>query len=359
MPFTNQGRRLSALRPGAVVAMVIVSAACAVTPQQREAKHIRNGKKYLAAKEYKKAAIEFKVASQNVPKDGEPLYQLGMTYLSAGAPQLALDAFQKAMTADPKHVAARYQVALFQVGTNHREQLIAAEQVLKNYLAAHPGDAVSAGALALAEAKLGNNEDAMKLLSTVGAQDAAHLRAASAVIALYTAKGDLRTAKEIALEISSQFPDSPGAAILRAQVSLAAQDAADADAEISRALALQEDFEPALELRLRRDLALRDQPGAEQTTQKLAKLPDRRTWSLYARMLFAERKYGEGAAEYDRVLKEHSGDLLSNSGRTSSLTVEIRDWTILSTAPCGHGSVELPSRDQRERCNHSNTFKEG
>jgi Flp pilus assembly protein TadD len=82
----------------------------------------------------------------------------------------------------------------------------------------------------------------------------------------------------------------------------------DADAQISRALTLQGDFEPALELRLRRELVLHDQPGAEQTTQELAKLPDKRRWSLYARMLFAERKYDEGAAEYERVLKEHGDD---------------------------------------------------
>lgn len=292
----------------ALVVMLLLSTACAVTPQQREAKHMRNGKKYLAAKEYKKAAIEFKVASQNMPRDAEPLYQLGINYLSAGAAQLALEAFQKAAAVDPNHEGARYEVARFQVGSNHREQLLAAERVLKNYSAGHPSDADSVGALALAEAKLGNKAEALKLLNTAAERDPSHLRPASAVIALYTAKGDLNAAKEIARLMAQQLPDSPGAAILRAQVSLAAQDVADADAQISRALALQGDFEPALELRLQRELVLHDQPGAEHTTQELAKLPDKRTWSLYARMLFAERKYDEGAAEYERVLKGHSDD---------------------------------------------------
>lgn len=304
MRFTNQGVRL-----GAVAAILLLSTACAVTPQQREAKHMRNGKKYLTAKEFKKAAIEFKVASQNMPKDAEPLYQLGMTYLSGGAPQLALEAFQKAATVDPRNEAAQYQVALFQVGSNHQDQLLAAEQVLKKYSAAHPRDEDSLGALALAEAKLGNKADALKLLSTAATTDPSNLRAASAVIALYTAKGDLNAAKEVAWGLGKQLPDSPGAAILRAQVSLAERDVTDADAQISRALALQGDFEPALELRLRRDLALRDRTDAEQTTQELAKLPDNRTWSLYARMLFAERKYDEGTVEYERVLKAHDDDV--------------------------------------------------
>ncbi len=290
----------------AIAIVLLFTTACSVTPQGREAKHIRLGKGYLAAKEYKKAAIEFKVASQNMPKDAEPVYLLGMTYLGAGAAKLALEAFQLAATVDAKHEGAQYQIALFQVGSSHQEQILAAEKVLKQYSAGHPNDAESVGAMALGEVKLGNKAEALTLLRNGLTRDPAQLRPASTIVSLYTAQGDLDTAKEVAGNVVQQLPDSPGAAILRAQVSLAARDVADADAQISRALALQSDFRPALELRLRRDLILRDQTGAEQTSKELAKLPGERTWSLYARMLFAERKYDEGAAEFEHVLKQHA-----------------------------------------------------
>ena len=38
----------------------------------------------MEKKEYRKAVIEFKIASQNMPKDAEPFYQMGMTYLRGG-----------------------------------------------------------------------------------------------------------------------------------------------------------------------------------------------------------------------------------------------------------------------------------
>ena len=56
---------------------------------------MKRAKDYLAAKDPKKAVIEFKVASQNMPNDAEPVYQLGMTYLGLGNRAQALSAFQK------------------------------------------------------------------------------------------------------------------------------------------------------------------------------------------------------------------------------------------------------------------------
>ncbi len=40
---------------------------------------MQKGKGYVEKKEYRKAVIEFKIASQNMPNDSEPFYQLGMT----------------------------------------------------------------------------------------------------------------------------------------------------------------------------------------------------------------------------------------------------------------------------------------
>jgi len=240
-----------------------------------------------------------------MPKDPEPLYQLGMTYLSGGSATLALQAFQNAVSLNPAHQGAQYQVALFEVGSKKPEDVIAAKEVLEKYSADHPNSAESLGALALADAKLGNKAEALKRLNAAVAKDPSQLRPVSVVIAFYAAQGDVATAKEIVRNLGEQLPNSPEAATMRAQVSLATGDAADADAQISRALALKPDYAPALALRLRRDLMVGDQAGAENASRDLAKLPLSRTWSAYARTLFAERKFDEGSAEFERVIKEH------------------------------------------------------
>jgi Tfp pilus assembly protein PilF len=95
----NTGRRSARLT---AIGLFFLTA-CSTTPEAREATHMLRGKGYLQTKEYKKAVIEFKVASQNMPKDAEPVYQLGMTYLAGGAPRLAVEAFTKAVALNPGH----------------------------------------------------------------------------------------------------------------------------------------------------------------------------------------------------------------------------------------------------------------
>src|SRR5579863_4203884 len=101
----------------ALLAIATLLATCSKTPEQREADHIKKGRLYLAAKEFKKAAIEFKVASQNMPRDAEPVFQLGMTYLTAGATRQAVETFQKAAALNPGFEPPRYQLALFKAAS--------------------------------------------------------------------------------------------------------------------------------------------------------------------------------------------------------------------------------------------------
>jgi tetratricopeptide (TPR) repeat protein len=301
-----------------LAAALLFLTACSSSPQEREALHMKRGKAAIDKKDYKTAVIEYKVASQNMPKDAEPFYQLGMTYLSVGAGKQAVDAFTKAVSLNPKHEGAQFQMALVKVGDNKPEVLQDAKQVLTSYLATHPGNLDAMGSLALAEAKLGNKAEALKLLRTTAEKAPDDLHPASMVVALYAARGDVDTAKEVARDLAEHEPNSPAAATLRAQVSLAMRDTADADAQISKALALRRDFRPALELRLRRELMDRNSISAEETTQELAKLPEKRTWSAYGRILFAEKKIDQGMAEFNRVLKEH-GDSVDIRDEYSTL----------------------------------------
>jgi tetratricopeptide (TPR) repeat protein len=270
---------------------------------------MKKGSQYLAGKDYRKAIIEFKVASQNMPKDAGPIYQLGMTYLSAGANRLAAEAFQKAIALDPKHEAAQYQLALFKAGASQPELLHEAKRVISAWTLSHPNDADAFASLGLVEAKLGNRAEAIRGLETGVAKDGSTIGIASAVISVYAARGDGDAGKEVARELAEKLPRSPEAAILHAEALLAAHDTAGADAEISRALGLKEDFRPALQLRLRRELATGDTSHAEQTTLALSRLPQKDLWGAYARQLFSENKIDQGMAEFEQALKQHNNDV--------------------------------------------------
>jgi len=277
-----------------------------------------------AARNYDRAVIELKIASQNMPKDPEPVYQLGMTYLSAGSGRLALAAFQKVMTLDPKHQGARYQLALFRLGSSKKEILEEARQPISEWIAGHQNDGEAIAYLGLAEAKLGNTAEAIRLFEEGAMKDTGSLRVAGMAIAVYTARGDVVSAKEVASHLADRLPNSAEAATLRAQVALAVQDTDEADAEISRALALKRDFQPALVLRLRREMVKGESGDAEGTTRQLSQLPEKRLWGAYARILFSENRLDRGIAEYERALKEHDNDIRLRDEYASMLLVAER-----------------------------------
>jgi tetratricopeptide (TPR) repeat protein len=292
---------------------------CSRTPQQREEIHLNKGKQYLAEKEYRKASIEFKVASQNMAKDAVPVYLLGMTYLSEGAYKSAAEAFQKAVTLDLGHEAAQYELARFKAGADKPELLNEAKQVLSRWTLTHPDDAEALAALGFVNAKLGNTDEAIRLLETAGAKDASTIRVAAAVVAVYAARGEGDAVKEVARDLAGKLPRSPEAAVLNAEVSLAAHDASTADAEINRALALKADFRPALQLRLRREIAMDDTFRAEQTALALSRLPQKDLWGTYARQLFSEKKIDRGIAEFERQLREHNNDIVLRNDYAATL----------------------------------------
>jgi cellulose synthase operon protein C len=329
--WRRDGIPASVARAFVIAGLAILSACGPKTPEGREALHLQQARGYLAAKDLKKAVIEFRVAAQNMPKDAVPMYELGKTYLALGARAQALSAFEKTAELNPKHEGAQYELALAKVTSDRPEIIEEARQTLTNYLTAHPADTEAMGGLALAQAKLGNKADTLRLLDLAATSPSA-VRTASIIIAWYAAKGDVQTAIEISRDISTRLPNSPEAAVLRAQVSLATKDTADADAEIDHALSLKRDFRPALQLRLRREIMSDDTKSAEATTQELAKQPEEQMWGAYARVLFAEGRIDAGIAEFERALKEHNdapklrdqySELLISVGRSREAKVVV------------------------------------
>src|ERR1700685_2661256 len=96
----NRFRGFAAL---AMLAFYGMSAGCSSSPQAKEAKHLKKGAELRDKKDYSRALLEFKNASLAMPKDAEPYYQMGLTFMAAGGPANALTLFRKATELNPKH----------------------------------------------------------------------------------------------------------------------------------------------------------------------------------------------------------------------------------------------------------------
>src|SRR5262249_46993494 len=119
--------------------LVLSTAGCgARTPAQREAAAMERGKKDMRAGDYGQAWIECRVAWQNMRSDPEPQYQLGLAWMGRGTPELAVEAFQKAIQLNPGNEEAQLQLALFKSATAKDELIREAVEVLRARVAKHP-----------------------------------------------------------------------------------------------------------------------------------------------------------------------------------------------------------------------------
>src|SRR5579862_49315 len=85
----------------------VLLASCRNSPQAKEAKYLQRGKAQLVKKDYGRAILEFRNAAQVMPRDAEPQYQLGLTYLATGGASTAVAALRKALELNPKHTGAQ------------------------------------------------------------------------------------------------------------------------------------------------------------------------------------------------------------------------------------------------------------
>ena len=64
--------------------LVLCTAACQRSPQEKAAKFLRDGKDLMSRKDYARAVLQFRNAVRLLPKDAEVEYQLGLAYLADG-----------------------------------------------------------------------------------------------------------------------------------------------------------------------------------------------------------------------------------------------------------------------------------
>ncbi len=294
------------IKLSALVLLAVWATACVPnTPEGRAAQRIAKGRSLRDQKDYRKAAVEFRVAAQNMPRDAEPVFELGMTYLQSGQGQQAAQALQKAVSLNPRHAEAQYQLALLKLRSAEPELLRQARLVLADRVADKPSDTVSLGLLALTEVRLGETTSALVHLANYAQTKHGELPAVDQGIALLLAHDDIKTAVEVASAVASVAPNSVDAAVLHAGVLLTSRDRRGADAELARALAMSPGFAPALRLRLRLQASDGDTAGAEKTAMAISKLRDEQSWTAYAQILVAHGKIVEGTAEFQRLLNEH------------------------------------------------------
>jgi len=118
----------------------------------------------MLTKDYSRALLEFKNASQAMPKDPEPIYQSGVVYLEAQQIPSAVAAFRKALELNPKHSGAQLKLSELMTASRVKELIQDAATRLQGILAVSPDNPEAIDTLASAEFQLGNTEGAASRL---------------------------------------------------------------------------------------------------------------------------------------------------------------------------------------------------
>lgn len=290
-----------------------IAPACRRTPQQKETAFLKKGNDLLQKKDYSHALLEFQNAAAQMPKDAEPYYRLGLTYVGQHNVVAAYQAFRHATDLNPKHKGAQIKLAEILTATRRKDVLEDAAKRLRGVLADSPGAVEASDTLAVAEAEMGDTASATRRLNEIAEKAPADLHAAVNLARLKLQQHDFKGAEEAIRKVEAAAPKQPQPPTALAQLFLAANQLDKAEDEVRRALGFDPNNGPALATLA--DILARGKRMDEldQVYKRLSTLPDKRYRNLHARFLYQTGKRDAALTEFEQLTKSNPDDRATRS----------------------------------------------
>lgn len=305
-----------------VTALLLAASGCGLSPQAREARFLKNGQQRLAAKDYTRALLEFRNAAQAMPRDAEPYYRLGLTYLETHDSLSAARAFKQATLRDPKHSGAQLKLAELMAASGNRKLVSEASSAIETLLAQSPDNAEAIDTLAMAEFKLGDIERSATRLEDLLRNTPARLESSVILARIKVRQGDLTGAEEVLKKARVNAPQSAPAALALGQFYLSSRRPEKAEEEIREALQLEPHNAAALLTMGDIQLAAKRIDEAGETYRVLAGLSDKTHRSIHALFQYQVGRKAECLEELKALAARDPEDRLVRS-RLVSVSVEM------------------------------------
>jgi tetratricopeptide (TPR) repeat protein len=295
----------------AAIALLVVFGmlpACNNSPEAKEARYLKRGEALRDKKDFARALIEFRNAASAMPKDAEPHYQMGLTYLAMGGIQSSAAEFRNATELNPKHQAAQTKLAELMIASRNRDEVQQAANQLQEVLSTAPDNSEANDALALAEWKMGKTEEATERLEATLRQFPARLQSSVSLAHMKLAQKDLAGAAQVLQDAVAAAPKSSPAELALGQLYLMSKQPAKAEAEFRKAVQLDPKNGAALLGLGAIEIAGNRMDEADKTYLQLSSLPDAQYKPLHALFLFRIQKQDAGLAELEKFYKENPSD---------------------------------------------------
>jgi len=287
-------------------ALAIVLCACASSPEARRDRFLSRAKAFTAKREYSRALLEFRNAAQAMPRDPEIYYQLGMAAGAAGDIPSAVAAFQKALDVNPKHAASRMKMAELMARASDKGLLEEAESRLKPFLDDPTPDLEAMNSLALAELKLGKQEDGIQTLETALARAPQELSSSILLAQAKLQKRDVTGAEAVLKQACAAAPRSAEPRIILGRFYRAQGKTQEAMTQFEDAARIDPKNAPALIDLASAQMALGK--DAEQTYRRAAHAGDEKYEHVHALFLFQQGRRDDAIHEFETLAKNNPED---------------------------------------------------
>jgi len=293
---------LNSQRASAIVLVAfLVATGCNRDPKVREAAFIDRAKRYMAQKDYSRAAIELNNAVKLQPGDAQAWYQLGLVNLNLNDAVAAVQALRRATQIDRRLTGAQLRLSELEVRSQDPEVLHDAIQRMTQVLVTDANDPDALDTMAIAEIRLNKPEDAIKHLQQALTNFPGHARSAATMAATQFAHRDFEGAEATLKKAQASAPESIEISLALSNLYVFENKKFAADAELQRALKLN----PASERALLAMGALLAAEGrideADRTYRTVAALPNTRLTYAHAAFLLQQHKNSEAIAEFEKL----------------------------------------------------------
>jgi Tfp pilus assembly protein PilF len=297
----------------AILAIVMAggSVSCNRSPQAREAAYLKSAEALAAKRDFARARLDIRNASQAMPNDAEPYYRSGLIDLQSDDPLRAMVNFRKALELNPNHTGAKLKVGELLALSGRRTDVEEAARRLTEAVAESSGAPEPADGLAFTEIRLGKLEDAEELLRATMSKFPSHLQSAVQLARLKLARKDLAGAEEVLRNVVKNAPESSAAALALGRFHMLTGKLAEAERELKTAIKLDANNGPALI-----DLAaiqLHDgrKQEAEQSYRQVSALPGYKP--VHALFLYHQGRWQDAIAEFEQLARADPNDRAARS----------------------------------------------
>jgi len=287
---------------------LLLGAGCAGSPEAKAAKALKQGRLAFAQKNFSSAALQFRIAARNLPKSGEPLYQLSLVYLEVGDTTSAVQALIQANKVDPNHLDSQIKLAQLMALNQDPEAVKEAERRARAVMAVTQGNPDAIATLALAELRLGETDSAEQHLKEALSRFPKDLKSSLLLAMLKIDAKELPAAESVLKKAVEQAPKSADPLVALGRFYMMSGKLPQADAQIGRALQLDANNALALLDLASIQLQRGQKDEAEKTYRRLSQIPDKRYRAVHATYLFQVGRRDEAIAELVKLEKADPKD---------------------------------------------------